>query len=346
MIALELFACAGGIAEGFRRAGIDFAQSFDLDPDACDSYEANLGRRPRQIDVRELLELVRGGWSPGEVGLLVADPPCTPWSRAGKRRGTSDTRDLLVQTCELVRALRPLAYLITNVPGLQDSPNWTVVSRTIGSLYEAGYCVNDEATLDAADFGVPQRRIRPFWFGHRVGRCIRWPQPTHGNPDLLRCALPGFEDRKPWVTCREALGHLEAGELGRTVRVRAAGERGGRLVDPNRPPADPDAPHRALTGVRCQALLAWPWDRPATTVQADPRIAPPGHHSSSYLSSSSAVVLSERGAALLQGFPEGWVFAGRTKSSRWSQIGQATPPGLAQAVASSIRAWWAELHEA
>lgn len=45
---------------------------------------------------------------------------------------------------------------------------------------------------------------------------------------------------------------------------------------------------------------------------------------------------SERAAAILQGFPDGWHFVGKTKRARWSQIGQAMPPPLAAAVARAI----------
>lgn len=78
---LELFPCSGGMAEGFRRAGITFSHAFDYDADACNSYERNLGHRPVRMDVRDLLRMVWGGWRPGPIRLLVADPPCTPWSR-------------------------------------------------------------------------------------------------------------------------------------------------------------------------------------------------------------------------------------------------------------------------
>lgn len=172
-LAIEFFSCSGGMAEGFRRAGIEFNYVFDKDPDACESYEQNLGHRPTQMDVRDLLRMVRGGWKPGLVRLLVADPPCTPWSRAGKRQGTADPRDMLLPTVDL--------------------------------------CAED-------------------------------------------------------------------------------------------------------------------------------RIMPPGHHGGSNLSLSqpNAIVLSERAAAVLQGFPDRWVFAGKTKKTRCSQIGQAMPPMLAHAVATSI----------
>ena len=143
------------MAEGFRRAGIEFAFAFDKDPNAVASYEENLGHRPICIDVRDLLRMVKDGWGMhGELDLIVADPPCTPYSLAGKRLGPKDERDMLRQTCELIALLRPRAYLIGNVPGLDTADNWPIVQELIGTfLSKEGYCVLDYASLDAADFG-------------------------------------------------------------------------------------------------------------------------------------------------------------------------------------------------
>lgn len=377
---IELFSCSGGMAEGFRRAGITFDLAFDLDGDACDSYAHNHGHRPVQMDVRDLLRMVRVGWSPDALNLVVADPPCTPWSRAGKRQGTDDERDMLRETVDLIELLQPTVWLIGNVPGLDDSGHWRRVVQPLlgGFAARAGYCV-DYASLDAADYGTPQHRRRPFWFGHHVGTpCIQWPQPTHGDHSTLR-----LDGRAPWVTCRDALQHLRADELGRPVGLRKHGtpssqpRNGGALLlsgkhpintldapahtatasggggtkralmverqpDANHPPAAVDSPHRAVTGARGQALLEWPWDRPSTTIQCDERLPPPGHRHETYATRSlpGAVVISERAASLLQGFPDGWHFAGKTKRSRWSQIGQAMPPQLAEAVAKSIVRWF------
>jgi site-specific DNA-cytosine methylase len=74
-------------------------------------------------------------------------------------------------------------------------------------------------------------------------------------------------------------------------------------------------------------------------VQSDPRVAPPGHHETSIRSVPNAIVLSERAAGILQGFPDGWTFAGKTKRARWAQIGMAMPPPLAEAVGRSIARW-------
>lgn len=235
MINLELFSCAGGMAEGFRRAGVTFDLAVDFAPDHCDSYERNLGHRPIAMDVRDMLRLVRAGQLRLEVDLLVADPPCTPWSRAGKRLGTADERDMLQVTCDLIAALQPRRYLIGNVPGLDDSKHLPIVQRLIGGLSRYGYCTADFARLDAADYGVPQHRVRPFWFGHRVGPCVRWTAPTHCDPvELATLAVPGVAPLRPWVTCRDALGHLEPEQLGRPVKMRKCtdhGKQNGSVAD-------------------------------------------------------------------------------------------------------------------
>lgn len=281
MINLELFCCAGGMAAGFRRAGVRLDVAVDFEADHCDSYEANLGHRPVQMDVHDLVRLAKIGAFAPAVDLLVADPPCTPWSRAGKRLGTEDDRDMLEATCELIRLLRPRRYLIGNVPGLDDRVNLPIVQRVIGGLSAVGYCTADFARLDAADYGVPQHRHRPFWFGHLDGPCIRWQAPTHADPAEVaaRAATAplagiGAPPLLPWVTCRQALGHLEGEDLGRAVKMRRRARNGHQLGGVADRPArvvgtsnlsdgntlaiatrheqpvhtsDPDAPARAIT---------------------------------------------------------------------------------------------------
>lgn len=383
MSIVEVFSCAGGMAEGLRRASLPVSMAFDWDTDACDSYASNLGHRPIQVDARELVRMLREGWRPTPaVHLLVADPPCTPWSRAGKRLGMRDDRDMLAPTIEIVRLLRPYTALIANVPGLDDAPNWSVVQQTIGSLADLGYCV-DFTRLDAADYGVPQHRVRPFWFAHPFGTpCICWPERTHGDPQSLRNAtIPGVQPLAPWVTCRDALSHLSLEDLGSPIRLRwrkggsqrasvaarpartvcttSLGDGNALTAGPNHRPSTFDAPARTLTrnthsdgallvnprhpcdggGANGSRVMHWQWDRPSTVVTTTDRLGPPNHHGKSFLSDPNAIKLSEKAAAILQGFPEHWKFCGRAKRSRWSQIGMAMPPPLAEAVGRSIARW-------
>lgn len=347
MMILELFSGAGGLSLGFRRAGLPPTLVVDSSPDACESYARNFGVEPLAVDVRHLLAFVRHlhGWI--DIDLLIADPPCTPWSRAGKREGQADPRDMLSPTVELVRALQPKAFLICNIPGLDDGPNLHTVHSTIGSL--AGYCVN-QASLDAADYGVPQHRKRPFWYGHHKSRdlkCVSWPAVTHGPP--TRNVAMTWGELSPHVTCAEALSVLSPGEVGEPVTMRTAtrlrGEppRAGSIrVDPKHPTHKANAPAHTLRAGRRggpqNCLEPWPWSsRPATTILSDEILWPPGKHPRRFARQTPGTVrLSEAAAAILQGFPRGWHFAGKSKRARWEQIGQALPPPLAEAVARAI----------
>ena len=382
---LELFCCSGGLAEGFRRAGVPVNMAVDNNPDACDSYEYNLGHRPLQMNARDLLRLVEAGWRPAEtIELLLADPPCTPWSRAGKRLGLADDRDMLGVTCKLIELLHPPCWLIANVPGLEDGDHWrSVVQPLIGGLAQRGGWCCDYARLDAADYGVPQHRRRPFWFAHPAGTPgIQWPSPTHCAPARASHPhIPGVAPLLPWVTCRDALQHLPLEELGRPVRLRWGDDTGGRETlrgnakhQPARPDSpchciragseysapqlvlarpsqgqrvgDPDSPGAVIVaqpskiGAGAGLTLEWPWDRAATTIQADERMSAPGHHGpESNQHGPNAIILSEQAAAILQGFPDNWIFSGKTKKSRWSQLGQAMPPPLAEAIARAYARW-------
>jgi site-specific DNA-cytosine methylase len=467
---IEMFPCSGLLAEGFRRAGIVFDMAIEIEATHCDSYESNLGHRPIHMDVRSFYQMLLDGWKPPRpVRFLMADPPCVSWSRGGKRLGLDDPRDMLEGTCRIIELLQPQIYLIGNVPGLDDGPNLAVVQRLIGGLSKHGYCTADFARLNAVHYGVPQQRIRPWWFGHRVDTpCIQWPEPTHADPDELRTmALPlaGVNALKPWITCRDALGHLTGKELGRPIKLRkrdckskqhgsvpekparvvgtsnlsdgnlmlfddqpragkrgrkrdnrvAQGNRVGDLDEPavtvtakatragarahsvftllkydlHHPPSSFDEPSmtvRAGSGGGATRAIAdsqgmrpvdpdnlaleWPWEIPSTTVLADNRLSPPGHHDEDYAIRSlpGGVVISEKAAAILQDFPqflvcrcgravherqwepheshchacgdaytvEPWLFAGKTKKARFSMLGQAMPAALAHAVGTSV----------
>jgi len=477
-INMEMFSCAGGMAEGFRRAGIHFDMAIDKAKDHCDSYEANLGYRPVQMDASDFLGMLRHGYRV-DVNLFVADPPCTPWSRAGKRKGLEDERDMLRETAEIIGILRPRAYVIGNVPGLEDSNNLRIVQEVIGGLARFGYCVADFATLNAADYGVPQHRWRPFWFGHLHGPCIQWPEPTHGDPTQLQASLPHVAALLPWVTTGQALGHLPLKAWGRKVKLRKRGcnssqhgsvlERPARVVGTSNlsdgnvivaqggrvyeystschPPSQVDKPSNVIPSsmptnggamVRVSALshpknhppsyidepamtvrggsgggatravqlaprrerktvaaltlndrhmpatldapsptvaakqssqagnvisLAKPYkestqgpqsqrvyavDRPASTIQVrEDRLGsgmtiewPDGKPKKKRKGGPRyevGILLSPLAAAILQGFPDAWTFCGATKKAVWSQIGQAMPPALAQAVGGAVR---------
>ena len=414
---LELFPGAGGLAEGFRRAGMPVTLAVDWDRHACATYARNVGPHVVRADVRSLP--VAASWAPD---LIVADPPCQPWSTAGKRAGLEDPRDMLRPTVDIVLRLRPAGFLLGNVPGLETGPaRPQLEAAVLAPLRAAGYCVHESGRLDCARYGVAQRRIRPWWYFHRAGRCITWPRPTHAPPSELadlRRTLPLFGPREllPWITVRQALSVLPREEWGSPVRGRVNDDRNGRhggsqsnrATSEDRPAdtvqglqhrghvvrihteshhragfhrgqyaAPADRPAQAITceqhmghlvdvsgrsslerhpastldapaftvlagthgapGCALLSLPAWCDEHPATTIYAGTsQLAAPGNGSP--MSRGPYIRLSERAAALLQGFPLTWDFCGPTKTARWRQLGNAMPPPMAEHIARAVRA--------
>ena len=173
---VELFAGAGGAALGLREAGIEALACVEWDPNACAILRA-AGFPAVEADVRAV------DWSPwaGNVDLLWASPPCQAFSLAGKRLGAADERNGWPWTWEAIDALRaagigPKAVLCENVKGILSHAAAAKCGKgrepkpeacpgcywTSAILVEARrrFAHVEWRLLDAADFGVPQRRMR------------------------------------------------------------------------------------------------------------------------------------------------------------------------------------------
>ena len=190
---IDLFAGAGGFSQAARLAGINVVAAVELNPQACETYTYNLVREnaPRlyNADIRTLdpLLLKARHFSDGvECDLLLGGPPCQGFSAHRiNNSGVDDPRnELVLRYFQFVRHLRPRIFLMENVPGLL----WPRHRPFLDALYkqgdESGYHLFPPATIDARDFGVPQRRKRVFVLGIRndFDPSIHWPpSPTHGN---------------------------------------------------------------------------------------------------------------------------------------------------------------------
>ena len=191
MRCIELFAGAGGAALGLHRAGVCHDAHVEMDPSACDTLRA--------LDIGPVLEGdVRAvDWTPyaGRCDLLWASPPCQAWSQAGKRKGAEDERNGWPWTWAAVDAIKPTWLICENVPGLL-SHRADCLRRDVLTcpgcywidviLPEARrrFAYVDARTLDAADFGAPQRRHRVFLVCGPER--YAWPRPTHSAAELAR----------------------------------------------------------------------------------------------------------------------------------------------------------------
>lgn len=170
--AVDLFAGCGGLSEGLRQAGFNVVGAVDNDLLAINTYREN---HPHVVawhaDVRTLSGTVilrRLKLKCGELDLLAGCPPCQGFSRlrTKNRSGVEDHRnDLVLEFLRLTRELLPKAVMMENVPALAADAR---INRISSELTALGYCIRADI-LDAADYGVPQRRRRFVLVASRVG---------------------------------------------------------------------------------------------------------------------------------------------------------------------------------
>ena len=291
---LDLFCGAGGLSVGFRACGFD-VRGIDSCRDAVKTYSANLGRA-------ECKDLSRSTWFPA-VDVVIAGPPCQPWSRAGKGKGGEDKRDGLSIILDAVRRIRPLAVLVENVPDLAKRGRREHLDCFERSLEGLDYRV-EEWVLNAADYGVPQNRCRVFIIGIVGDDVIGKPQAWSERVEARR-AIPGTYWREPNGTRRvsEAMSaYIERYE-------RASG---------------------------CRTPRDLHVDRPARTLTVRNLSGATGDMIRLRLPNGSRRTLTSREAARLQSFPDWFRFSG-SQRSKFKQIGNAVPPLLAFAVAEAVR---------
>lgn len=182
---IDIFAGAGGLAEGFRQAGWAIVSAVDAAPASCETFRKNFPEATvfectvGALDGHELLE--DAGLRPGELDCLIGGPPCQSFSYNNHERSASGHRARLFRDyLRLVETMLPKYIVMENVPGILTIGDGRVVEEIVESLSELGYeC--EPRILFAEEFGVPQQRRRVFFVGSRVGWDDRlFPRATHG----------------------------------------------------------------------------------------------------------------------------------------------------------------------
>jgi DNA (cytosine-5)-methyltransferase 1 len=379
MRAIELFTGAGGLALGVSHAGFTHEAVVEWNRNACGTIRENNQRGVIHWPLHEIdvAEFDFSGYAEG-IDLLAGGPPCQPFSIGGKHGGFNDNRDMFPQAVRAVRELKPRAVLFENVKGLLRESfakyfeyitlqitypdivrgareSWTdhlarlekyhTKGRHDGLFYRVVYRL-----LNAADYGVPQRRERVIIVGFRSDLKMDWsfPEATHSldalhwdkfitgdywerhrvpkrkrpePPPGTRGKLSAFgwfgPPTKPWVTVRDAIRDLPDPEKPEAARAFL----NHRLVPGARP-------YKGHTGS--------PLDEAAKTLKAGDHGVPGGENMVAF-DDGRVRYFTVRESARLQTFPDEYGFHGSwTESMR--QLGNAVPVTLAQVIAEGIHA--------
>lgn len=310
--ALSLFSGAGGMDLGFRggftflgryypRIGFDIVKAYDINSKAVVTYNLNL---EPVCEIRDVTTL-----RPDELpkaDLVLGGFPCQDFSIAGKRQGISVYRGNLYKAMvRVVEATRPKIFVAENVKGLLTANSGLAIRIITDDFANAGpgYKIHTRL-LNAADFGVPQRRERVFIVGVRkdLEGDFDFPKPTHAPP-----LLADGKDLSPWITAKEALADLEDEERLKSMpnwEWSKASKNRGQGNNPIKP------------------------DEPSPTIRAE-------HHGNIEFHYRLPRRLSVREAARLQSFPDDFVFQA-SMSEAYKLVGNAVPPVLAWHLAMAI----------
>lgn len=378
MRSVELFTGAGGLALGTGMAGFEHAAVVEFNRDCCETLRLNqrLGYEPMRhwrIIEADARETDYSGLGPAE--LIAGGVPCQPFSLGGKHRAHEDERDMFPEFARAAAVLRPKAFLVENVKGLlrrgfadyfeyvilrlshplveiKDGQSWREHRAVLERIHTAGKPTGLDYNvvfqlLNAADYGVPQRRERVFIAGFRSDLGVRWsfPPPTHSRDALLReqfvtgeywerHRIPGKrrpdptaslrertpslwadDDREPWRTVRDAISDLPSLKPGQRDHL--------------------DMNHFINPGARSyKGHTGSPWDEPAKTLKAGDH-GVPGGENSLLLDNGEVRYFSPRECARLQTFPDEFRIAGAW-TEQMRQMGNAVPVLLARVIAAEM----------
>ena len=335
LTAVDLFAGAGGATQGLKDAGFRVIGAVENDAAAARSYalnhnEVELWREDiRRITARSMLDKL--GLVPGQLTLLKACPPCQGFSTLAEGRVTvnESQNDLVMDTLRFIRALRPNAVMLENVPGLgRDARSKLVVQ----ALAQAGYAAR-QYKVNAVEFGVPQRRKRLIILALR-GKRRKLPEVLLGK---------GLERHK---TVRSAFDELAEAlkrnpgdplNVSRVLSPAVAARVEAVPVNGNRfdlPPEHQLDCHRRVGGGR-NATASYgriKADHPAPTMTT--RCTTPACGSFIHPIEHRGITLRE--AATIQTFPFDYRFSGSYGEIE-RQIGNAVPVLMATALGVLVR---------
>jgi DNA (cytosine-5)-methyltransferase 1 len=370
---VSLFTGAGGIDIGLEQTGFHTAVCVEYDTDCRETLRHN---RPewklfedgvkiekgkmrtripgdiRDIDVDELL--MYANLEKGKVSLVVGGAPCQPFSNIGKKLGKEDERngDLFLEFVRMIRGINPEAFIFENVVGITQQKHSDVISYMVDKFKGLGYGIS-HAILNAANYGVPQRRERFFLIGIKGVENPAFPFPTHFKDDKHYQTFvkntEGFSNQKfkKWVSVKDAFKKILKNSEKRSdyalmnisdivverMKYIKQGQNFKVLPMELRPDCWKSGKHQGNDTFG--RLIA---DLPSITI----RTAAYNPAKGMYIHPFENRGLSTIEMAALQSFPFDWYFKSKSREkitlvSGGKQIGNAVPPILAQALGAAIK---------
>ena len=353
MNVLDLFCGCGGLSNGFKQAGFNIDIGIDIDEDSVATYSKNFPNSEAickditNFSKKEIKKI----FAHRNIDVLVGGPPCQGFSSANRwDKEKNDPRNkLFLEYFNFIDALKPKVVLIENVRGILTMNNGYTKNKIIGLFKDSGFKLTHAATLNSADFGVPQNRIRAFFIAVQEKNFDR-------KIDIYNSSqIKG-------LNVKDALGELY------TLEKKDLREDFYILKN------SPDTSYRRYLRSRHNKIYNHEVKYPAEVTQEKISYVPQGgnwrdipnhilksnrtnrhssayrrldeeHHSvtidtgnshSNYFHPTFNRIPSVREAARIQSFKDNFIFLG-PRGSQYRQVGNAVPPLLAKGIAKAIK---------
>jgi DNA (cytosine-5)-methyltransferase 1 len=389
MKSIELFAGAGGLGLGLHGAGFRPVQVVEWDRYCCDTIRENKQRKIKAVrdwpliegDVRD----VDFRKFEGKVDLVSGGPPCQPFSIGGRHHAHADRRDMFPAAVKAVRECKPRAFIFENVKGFtrqtfrnyfeyirlqlehpeieaREDEDWSEHHARLEAYHTSGrrdglHYNLVARVLNAANYGVPQRRERVFFVGFRSDLGIEWkfPDATHSYDALLVDQVRGDywerhkvrrKDRVLSARAIERAHRMSDLDFGQYSPWRTVRDAIHDLPDPEHEPnaAARILNHRFQPGARSYTgHTGSPLDEPAKTLKAGVHGVPGGENMLSRPDGSTRY-FTVRESARLQTFPDNFMFHG-SWSETMRQLGNAVPVDLAKRIGIDVARHLERPHE-
>ena len=352
---ISLFSGALGLDLGLESAGFELRAAVENNRAAQETIHLNRPGLPilhdiTQITTKELLKAA--GVRRGELAILSGGPCCQSFSTVGKRSSLHDPRgNLFRDFCRIVREAQPRFFVMENVPGILSAaikhrplnrrgPGFPPLEakelfgsalRLLVQEFKKLHYHVIFGLLNAADFGVPQKRQRVVFIGSRDGEPIHLPAPTHRDPLSLNHA--GLRN---WVTLSSALEKVTSKRWydfsegkKKYLRKLKAGQNWRQLS----PKLQKEALGSAYGswGGRSGFCRRLSWDHPAPTLTTRP-----DSRATTLCHPTKLRPLSIEEYASIQQFPNDWQFAGSIRQ-QYELIENAVPVGLGKSIGCMLR---------
>lgn len=323
---VDLFSGAGGLSVGFEEAGLNVVCGVDVDSSSLETWRANHDGEVVEADIstRSPQELVDNlEISRDEIDVVIGGPPCKDFTKANQKVDLG-RNNLVVLFAEYVSYIQPDAFVMENVR--QITTKYEDVLESMYSTLEDSFNLSHRL-LDAADYGVPQHRLRAFVIGlsDSFEQEPQFPAPTHG---------PDSESERELVTAGSALSDISEPDDGDMYSVTSS----DADLLPDIPPGlnysfyteklgHPEPRFEWRSRFSDYLYKADP-EKPVRTLKAKPGAASGPFHWNNRK-------FTECELMRLQSFPDDFVFPHEyTEIVR--QIGNSVPPAQAFSIAKSI----------